>query len=82
MLAGYWIVVPNAGTSNLCQSTGLCSRPRASALGARARSMMAANAPAFRAEILTILVPLFARIRHVSKDERLAPFRQCDPRIP
>jgi hypothetical protein len=40
------------------------------------------HAPAFRAEILTILVPLFVRIRHVRKDERLAPFRQCDPRIP
>src|SRR2546421_12321083 len=42
MFAGYWILVPKSGTSNVRQSTGLCSRNRASALGTRARSMMAA----------------------------------------
>src|SRR5437588_8695071 len=42
ILAGYWILVPKSGTSNVRQSTGLCSRNRASALGTRARSMMAA----------------------------------------
>jgi len=38
MLAGYWIFVPKSGTSNVRQSSGLCSRKRASALETSARS--------------------------------------------
>jgi hypothetical protein len=42
MFAGYWILVPKSGTSNVRQSMGLCFRNRASASGTTARSIIAA----------------------------------------